>query len=250
MFLINNKYYIVRLGDFATNGNTKILYFIFSLFLCIEEYITIKSFDCIKIMLGSSIIWSIIELFLHLSNTRIIKPMQIGFGNNKRNINTYLGICLQGIQEGGFVTTTGLYFGDRIFNLKYLIYLHLFVLFIILNIIIKKNNKEASKRQINSYNSIIFMTVSILYNLKMIYQYPNHIYRQFKMFLMMIYICSIWTYVVWYNNFRKVEILIKDENNKYVEKKINNLDSLYILGYDVIFEIGIAYLTFYNLFII
>ena len=44
--LVQNKYYIVRLGDFATNGNTKLLYGLFSILLCIDDYISRNSKDC------------------------------------------------------------------------------------------------------------------------------------------------------------------------------------------------------------
>lgn len=69
------------------------------------------------------------------------------------------------------------------------------------------------------------------------------------MFFIMIYISSIWTFLVWLRGFRKVEILLKNNNN-YIQKKINNMDSFLILGYDIVFEIATAYLTFYNLFLI
>ena len=62
--IINNKYYIIRTGDFATNGNKKILYSLFALVLCIDDYYTNHSYDCFSIMIGSSGVWSIIELFL------------------------------------------------------------------------------------------------------------------------------------------------------------------------------------------
>ena len=121
MTLLDNKYYIIRRGDFATNGNSKILYTLFALVLCIEEYITRNITDCFSIMIGSTVIWTIIEFFLHSTKTRNIKPMYITniYGNN-HFIHKYYGILLQGAQEGGVVTTIGLYFGDRIFELYYL----------------------------------------------------------------------------------------------------------------------------------
>ena len=64
MDLFNNKYYMIRLGNFATNGNTKILYCFFSIFLCIEEYFMKNKTDCFIIMTGSTIMWSLIELLL------------------------------------------------------------------------------------------------------------------------------------------------------------------------------------------
>ena len=46
MFLTNNKYNIVRIGDFATKANTKINYCLFSIGLCLDDYITNNSIDC------------------------------------------------------------------------------------------------------------------------------------------------------------------------------------------------------------
>jgi hypothetical protein len=252
MIFTNNKYYIIRIGNFAINGNSKILYFLFSLFICIEEYITIKSIDCFKIMFGSSLLWAFIELLLHISKTRIIEPMYIGFGDNKKLLNIYSGIFLQGLQEGGFVTSVGLYFGDRLYNYKYLLFLHFFIIFIISNIHLRNNDYTlSSKRQINTPMSIFLMTSITLYNIKSIYQNPIHNFRQIKMLFVMVYICSIWSFTVWYKGFRKVEILIKNNNNnEYIQKDVNYFNTLLIIGYDIIFEIGIAYLTFYNLFII
>jgi multisubunit Na+/H+ antiporter MnhB subunit len=63
----------------------------------------------------------------------------------------------------------------------------------------------------------------------------------------MVYISSIWTIVAWYNNNRTVEIFVKNNYNEYNKKTVTNLDSFYVLSYDVIFEIGIAYMFFYNL---
>ena len=108
MSIVHDKYYIIRKGDFATNGNTKILYSFFSILICLDDYIFWNSTDCTYLLIGSTIIWSFIELFLHLSNTRIIKPMYITLFGKKQEIPEYLGIILQGFQEGGLITTIGL----------------------------------------------------------------------------------------------------------------------------------------------
>jgi len=39
--IINNKYYIIRTGDFATNGNKKILYSLFALYYVLTIIILI-----------------------------------------------------------------------------------------------------------------------------------------------------------------------------------------------------------------
>ena len=251
MTLYDNKYYIIRIGDFATNGNKKIIYSLFSIFLCLEEYINNNSYDCFVIMMGSTFVWTIIEIYLNVTKTRVIKPMYITlFNKNKYKLHKYVGIFLQGFQEGGVVTTFGLYFGDRLFDIKYLLFFHIFIFYIIINMTIKKSNEKiVSKRQINTPVSMGTMGYITLYNLKTLYQNPLHFYRQATMFLSMIYVCSIWTIIAYVKNFRKVEIHIKN-NNHYIVKNDTYMDAFLILGYDVIFEIGFAYLTFYNWFIL
>ena len=134
--ILQNKYYIVRLGDFATNGNTKLIYGLFSIILSFDDYISRNSTDCFLILFGSTIIWTFVELFLHTTHTRIIKPMYIVLRNEKYQLSQTMGIILQGLQEGGVITTVGLYFGDRLYEIKYIILLHAFILCIVVNICI------------------------------------------------------------------------------------------------------------------
>ena len=108
---------------------------------------------------------------------------------------------------------------------------------------------NASKRQINTSASIGIMSYITIYNAITLYNNPEHFMRQANMFLAMIYVCSLWTIIAYYKNFRKVEIEIMREDGEYVSKPPTFIDTFLILGYDVIFEIGIAYITFYNWFI-
>jgi len=262
--LIQNKYHIVRLGDFATNGNTKIIYGLISFILCIDDYISRNSTDCFIILLGSTIAWTFVELFLHISHTRVIKPMYIELFNNSYQLSQPTGIILQGLQEGGVITTIGLYFGDRLYDIKFIILLHVFILYIIVNIYSKQNILKSSKRQVNTPSSLIFISSVTIYDIYTLYQNPEHIQRQLSMFFIMIYICSCWTFFTWYNGFRTIEIHIKNPRYsaiinadpdtttlfEYNMKPVTNLDTFYILAYDVVFEISIAYILFYNLFFI
>lgn len=249
--MINKQYYIIRKGDFATDGNKKIYYSIFSICLCLEEYATSRSTDCFYIMIGSTFVWTAIESVLHITNTRVMKPMYITDVYKKKHLlSKPVSIFLQGFQEGGVVTTFGLYFGDRLFEFKYLIGFHLFIAYIIRNLNSKQNiSKVASKRQINNMGSICTMGTITLYNLIKLYQYPEHFQRQFNMFFVMTYVCSIWTYIAYKKGFRTVETHIKSKTGTII-KPGDNMDALLILGYDVIFEISLAYLTFYNWFIL
>ena len=250
MILTKKHYYILRIGDFATNANTKIYYSVFTSLLCVDDYITNHSNDCFNIMLYSTFIWTVIEFLLHMSNTRIIKPMFFYFFNHKYKLPFLFGIFLQGFQEGGCVTTIGLYFGDRLYNYKSVVFLHFLILFIIGNVSIKHRiNNFASKRLVNSNGSVSLMSIITLFNFNTLYQHPPHFYRQMKMLFIMIYVCSFWTFTTWYKGFRKVEVYIKNEQDIEVIQMQSGYDTFYILGYDVAFEIGMAYLFFYNILI-
>lgn len=250
MDIFKNKYYIIRTGDFATDANKKIIYTFLSIALCIHDYIAKNTTEYFIIMMGSSFIWTLIELFLNERKVRIIKPMKLTYNNKTIILNKYFGICLQGIQEGGVVTIIGLYFGDRFFSYTYQTIYHIIITYMVVNMMKKESNlKILSKREINTPGSLLLMSSATVYNGIMLYYNPSHLYRSLNMFLSMIYISSIWSVVSYIKEFRKVEVQIYSID-KYVVRKDTLLDAFLILGYDVIFEIGIAYITFYNMFII
>lgn len=261
MILTKNKYYILRVGNFGTNANTKLYYCFFTILLCIEEYITVNRIDCYIIMRNSTILWSIIEFFLHISKTRIIKPMNLHIMNTEIQLPMYIGIFLQGFQEGGCITTIGLYFGDRIHIFKYGVFLHLMILFIVWNVWNRELTKQvSSKRLVNSDSSLILMGSITVYDIIKLYQNPQYIKRAFFMFFIMLYVSSCWTCITWYRGFRKVnayeyqyEISNTSTNtntnaNIYI-KKNNKYNIFFVLFYDVFFEIGMAYLFFFCYYI-
>ena len=249
MNLMTEKYYIIRTGDFATDANKKIIYILLSCLLCLHDSIVNKNMEYFAVMAGSSIIWTIIELFLNEQKIRIIKPMKITWNKQTTILNKYVGISLQGMQEGGVVTIIGLYFGDRFYSVFYQCFYHLLIFYMVANIIKKKSNtKTLSKRQINTPASLCLMSSATFFNVWVIVNNPSHFYRELNMFLSMVYISGIWTIVSYYKEFRKVEVCLYNDD-KYI-KQDNLMDAFLILGYDVVFEIGIAYITFYNMFII
>jgi len=261
MDIIHNKYHIVRYGDFATNGNAKFFYGLFATMLCIDDYQRQNSIDCAVIALGSSIIWTIVEIYLHTSKTRIIKPMWLGLKNIPNmsiTLPPIMGATLQGIQEGGVVTALGLYYGDRLYQPNIIIRLHIFITVVIFNVCMrnKPEHTKSSKRQINTTGSMLFIGSATLFDLIMLWKHPEHAYRQLNMALVMIYICAWWTLVAWFRGFRSVEVHVKkqlikneDKDTHYI-KPVTMLDTAMILGYDVLFEVAAAYLIFYNIFLI
>lgn len=250
MKILDNKYYIIRIGDFATNANKKIMYSLLGFALCLLDYMEKITFEYCKIMIGSSILWSLVEFVLNNQKIRIIKPMNIVFNGNSYIVNKHIGICLQGIQEGGVVTIIGLYFGDRFYSFYYQVCYHILILYMVANMMNKKSNlKVLSKRQINTPGSLFIMLIATIWNVIILYYHPNQLYRVMNMFLSMTYISGIWSIISYYKQFRQVEVHIK-QNNLYHTKITTWKDGLLILGYDVFFEIGIAYITFYNLFVV
>ena len=249
MILSNDKYYILRIGDFATDANTKIYYSLFSLLLCCHDYLYNNSSDCFVILYYSTLIWTCIEFCLYISATREIKPMHLYYNNTSIQVNRYIGIFLQGFQEGGCITTIGLYFGDRIFVFKYTLFLHLLIVFIMANVFLKKSNsRHSSIRQVNSKASLLLMSIITLYDLKMLNDHPEHFYRQLQMLFVMIYVSFFWTTATLFKGFRDV-VVYEKKNDEFVVKNYNIYDTIYTLAYDVIVEIGIAYLFFYRFLI-
>ena len=83
----------------------------------------------------------------------------ITWNNQTTILNKYVGISLQGVQEGGVVTIIGLYFGDRFYSLFYQCFYHALICYMVINILNKKSNtKILSKRQINTPGSLCLMS--------------------------------------------------------------------------------------------
>ena len=254
MYLLDNKYNMIRNGDFATNANTKLIYGFISGVLCIDDYVNRNSSDCIMILITSTTVWSCVEFYLHTSKTREIKPMYIMIENHTIQLPQSVGIILQGFQEGGFISTLGIYFGDRIYEMKSQSHMHMFILFVVINLFMKKNKVKSSSRQVNTKGSLVLIGGATMYNIYVSYNHPEHIERQVSMFLVMIYICSYWTFFAWYRGFRSIEIhepqRIEQGDGviqQYVVRQANYMETFCVMAYDIIFEIGMAYVLFYNM---
>ena len=92
------------------------------------------------------------------------------------------------------------------------------------------------------------MAIITLYDLKMLNDNPLHLQRQLQMLFVMIYVSFYWTIATLFKGFRDVIVYVK-EQQEYVVKTYNIYDTIYVLAYDVIFEIGMAYLFFYRFLI-
>lgn len=245
------NYYIIRTGSFANDANKKLLYSLFSVGLCLDDYFSNKSLDCAKIMCGSSFVWTIIEVCLNVSRTRVIKPMQLTIGSHKHRLSKHTGILLQGIQEGGVVTTVGLYFGDRLSNVNHFIMLQIFTAYIAYTVHNKRRSAKnaciASRRQINTWSSLGLMGAVIIFNCINTYSSSDTV-RQMKMFLVMCYVSGIWTSLSSMKNSRRVETVVETNTGRIV-LPYNYWTTFAVLSYDVIVEIGLAYLTFYAWFV-
>ena len=193
--------------------------------------------------------------------------MFLGMRNNPNMsilLPTIVGALLQGVQEGGVVAAVGLYYGDRLHDVEVLARLHILIAFIVANVWMRDTTATtsametsiASKRQVNTTGSMLLISAATVYDLTMLWKHPEHAYRQLAMLSVMVYVCAWWSLVAWYRGFRTVEIHGKRDSrenadgNEYLVKPATTFDIMMVLGYDVLFEVGAAYLVFYNLFII
>lgn len=241
------EYYIIRYGNFATNGNIKIMYGMLSLCLGLGDYVTRGSMDCFTILIGSTSVWTIVEMQLHLSNTRVIKPMSIKIKECEYVVPLYISLIVQGLQEGGLITTLGLYFGDRLEENTSIIIFHVFLLFSLINVCAQKSLPISSRRMVNTNTSMGFIgliTVYDVYTLSTIDK--ENYYRQLRMLFVMIYFSAWWTCATWWIGSRGVETIDPNKKNIVIKSSMN---TFMVLSYDVVFEIGFAYLLFYNMFI-
>lgn len=241
------EYYIIRYGNFATNGNIKLLYGTLSLLLGVSDYMTRGSSDCLVILVGSTTIWSGVECYLHLSGTRIIKPMKLILRGYTYTTPLWVSLVVQGLQEGGLITTLGLYFGDRIWDPPSIFMFHVFLLFSIINVCSQTNLPKSSKRLVNTNASMGFIGFVTTYDIYVLATANRSIYnRQLSMLLVMIYFSAWWTCATWWVGSRGVEVI--DPNVNLIEYR-SSMTTFMVFTYDVVFEIGFAYLFFYNMFI-
>lgn len=242
---------MVRVGDFATSGNNKLLFSIVSVALCAEEYFARGTTDCTAIMAGGAATWTVVEYMLHMSGTRVIRPMYVvGPLGTKIQLSRCTGVILQGMQEGGFVATAGLYFGDRLTDPKYFAGLHVLIVTIVATLFVKKRcvgaetERVASRRQVNAPGSVAAMSCATLFNAHALITDTDSVHRVIPMFCVMVYICAIWTLCAWFRGFRRVEV-----ESYGTARPGTPANTLAVLGYDVVVEIGVAYTTFFFLFV-
>ena len=247
--MLSREYYIVRYGNFATNGNIKLLYGLLSFVLCVDDYVSNNSTDCIRILIGSTGVWTTVENYLHNSGTRVIKPMKIKVREMEYNVPVAGSLIIQGLQEGGLITTLGLYFGDRIDEPSSIILFHMFLLLAIISVCAQKNLIRSSRRMVNTRASLTFVgavTACDMYYALCLYR--EHMMRQIRMFLVMVYFSAWWTCATWWIGSRQVEVRDTALNPSGVISK-TAMNTFLVLSYDVVFEIGFAYLVFFNIFL-
>lgn len=261
-WLHRKEYYIIRYGNFATNCNIKLFYGMLSLCLGVGDYVTSGSTDCFKILLGSTATWSGVELYLHTSGTRVIKPMTLKVKGYSYTIPLWTSLIVQGLQEGGLITTLGLYFGDRIREPESIIMFHVFLLFSIINVCAQKNLPKSSRRMVNTRASLSFIGSVTLYDLYVLsYIEREVLHRQISMFMVMVYFSAWWTCATWWVGSRGVEVVDTYKEKWKSNNQCNQCNNVHeaistpmytalVLAYDVVFEIGFAYLIFYNLFVL
>lgn len=223
----DNHYYIVRHGAFATKGEVKLLYSIFSLYMCDGNI------EYLALFAVSSILWALVELVLQLCGTRKIQPMQF-LG---RPLPLAASLMLQGAQEGGFVCVYGIWFGDRLFShWNYLVSTNLFMLSLILwNGRNAKNlEQNASRRCITAFWPLFALTITGIVNvIGLLYIETD---RPMRMLFVMSLLGAVWT---------AGQVALGMRGVMHGDKPGTALETFAVLSFDVLIEIACAYLPFY-----
>ena len=100
---------------------------------------------------------------------------------------------------------------------------------------------------VNTNTSVGFIGLATIYDVYVLATADTPLFkRQLSMLLVMIYFSAWWTCATWWVGSRGVEVI--DPNVNLIVTR-NSMTTFLVLTYDVVFEIGFAYLLFYNLFI-
>ena len=268
-------YYILRSNTFARSANTKLLYTLGAICIAVQqkEYIILYTF--------STGFWTFIEYLLVWTSIRKIKTMIFQplsllpciptLYNRKYKLNQITSAVLRGSMEGGFITTYSLYWADNILVYPFSFIGSLIVIFMH-TLVLNYNTKISKNRKIlpNNYNSTLSTynnrngkinhnsirhvnskrALTVLAGISIIDVYYLAFIgfqREIVFLTMMIIFGSVWTSAHYLCNTRQVLCCNTrpfTDAHAYIPNKTHVFLTYY---FDVVVEIGIAYMPFYFL---
>ncbi len=212
--MIFENLYMIRNGQMGTNYETKFIFTVVTIFLCLYDWRKNKRLDYFWVFIVGTIIWTIIEFRLQLSGTRdIIQAYLFGL-----EIPTLAESLLRGTYEGSIPAVLGVFFADRIIEKEtrkryIIISITCLTLFLIQRLLQAKPTKDiggevASRRVMFTPFGIIFLTGILIINILWLWKRANKEQRKraIYMFMVMLAITVVFTIGEYIANTRWVEI--------------------------------------------
>lgn len=236
--MLENLIFMIRAGSFGTDYLTKLFVLLFSLAICWYDWKKNKRKDYLYVFLIGTLIWFLVEFSIQIQGVRVTDAYLFGM-----SLPIFFAALLRGAAEGGFVILFGLFFADRLKNKKWLsIFILLTLAFFITTIVTQgaiTDKEVSSKRDLLNNNGLIYMAVMVLFDIFWLAKSNKEVRkRAFLSFLIMIIVTGAWTIAEFISGTRWIEL-----GTNFAPTYLQFLG----LGYDVIVEIGLAYIPFLGL---
>lgn len=236
--MFENILFIIRNGDFGTDYFSKLLFLIFSLIVCFYDFKKNNRKDYFFIFLIGTFIWFLVEFSVQALGIRVTEAFMFGLP-----LPIFIAALLRGAAEGGFIILFGVFFADRLNKKWILTFLILCVLVFSLTLLtqqgVSTNGEVASRRDLLNTGGLVYMSLMIIFDIFWLSKTTSKIRkRAIYSLLAMIIFTGAWTLGEYLAGTRWIELgsVLAPSYLQFIG-----------LSYDVIVEIGLAYIPFLGL---
>lgn len=241
--------FMVRGYAFGRDFTPKLFTALIAISFVLWDSVKQKRLDYLWVFVFGTVIWGGAEAFLNLQGVRNM-PERAMFDEP---ISLPLSYVIQGMSEGAFVAVVGLFLGDRWLcrrsRTKSIILTAVVVLVIALATVRSSRRLDGfgdagSRRDVFDEQALLALGFLVLLGLLFFWRYPAWRPRTLAMFVMMLVIGTGWTIT---------QVLV---DGRWVEfpgptpgtyEAAGPLMSLFVLAFDVVVEIALAYVPFLGL---
>lgn len=241
--------YMVRDYAFGRDFTPKFFTALIAIGFVVWDWVKQKRLDYVWVFVFGTVIWGGAEAFLKLQGVRDMPDREL-FGEP---INLQLSYVIQGMSEGAFVAVVGLFLGDRWLcrssRNRSIILTTVVVLGIALATVRSSRRLEGfgdagSRRDVFDEQALLALGFLVILGLLFYWRYPDWRPRTLAMFIMMLVIGTGWTIAQVLVDGRWVEV---PGPTPGTYEPAGPLLSLFVLAFDVVVEIALAYVPFLGL---
>lgn len=241
--------YMVRDYAFGRDFTPKFFTALIAIGFVVWDWVKQKRLDYVWVFVFGTVIWGGAEAFLKLQGVRDMPDREL-FGEP---INLQLSYVIQGMSEGAFVAVVGLFLGDRWLcrssRTRSIILTAVVVLGIALATVRSSRRLEGfgdagSRRDVFDEQALLALGFLVILGLLFFWRYPDWRPRTLAMFIMMLVIGTGWTITQVLVDGRWVEV---PGATPGTYEPAGPLLSLFVLAFDVVVEIALAYVPFFGL---